>query len=172
MLEKKLARLKEARPDLYAKLGATPTEAEVDALLLEAVQPKAAEPPPAPAAATPAPVVPPPATSPEDQAILREAVIDRKVAKATNGRTFGPLKESAERLIRALETGEEAAGALLRQVGGLGEAARDLAYRLYSICERKKWAQEAMAYNSLVIAWPEISRLAQGMRSETQGTMF
>jgi putative DNA methylase len=43
----------------------------------------------------------------------------------------------------------------------MGEMARDLAYRLYSICERKKWASEALAYNTLVIAWPEISKLAQ-----------
>jgi putative DNA methylase len=45
-------------------------------------------------------------------------------------------------------------------VGGLGEVARDLAYRLYTTCERKGWAQEALAYNSLVVAWPEIARLA------------
>ncbi len=37
----------------------------------------------------------------------------------------------------------------------------DLACRLYSIRERKKWAQEASAYNSLVFAWPVISKLAQ-----------
>ena len=44
----------------------------------------------------------------------------------------------------------------------MGEVARDLAYRLYVICEHKKWAQEALAYNSLVVAWPEITKLAQG----------
>jgi putative DNA methylase len=33
-------------------------------------------------------------------------------------------------------------------------------YRLYSICERKAWADEALAYDALVVAWPEISRLA------------
>ena len=42
-------------------------------------------------------------------------------------------------------------------LGGGAEPARDLAYRLYSICERKGWASEALAYNSLVIAWPEIT---------------
>jgi putative DNA methylase len=35
-----------------------------------------------------------------------------------------------------------------------------LAYRLYGICERKKWAEEALAYNGLVVSWPEITRLA------------
>jgi putative DNA methylase len=71
--------------------------------------------------------------------------------------------EVAQYLIRALEFGgEDDAAALLRRVGGLGETARELTYRLYTICERKKWAKEALAYNSLVVAWPEISRLAAG----------
>jgi putative DNA methylase len=69
--------------------------------------------------------------------------------------------EVTQHLIRSLEQqGEAGAAALLRAVGPTGEVARDLAYRLYSLCERKKWAQEALAYNSLVIAWPEITRLA------------
>jgi len=49
---------------------------------------------------------------------------------------------------------------LLKQVGSLGDVARDLAYRLYNLCERKGWAQEATAYNGLVTAWPELTRLA------------
>ncbi len=70
--------------------------------------------------------------------------------------------EITHQLIRALEKdGEAGAAALLRKVGALGETARDLAYRLYGVCERKKWSQEALAYNSLVIAWPEITRLAR-----------
>jgi putative DNA methylase len=83
--------------------------------------------------------------------------------------------EITQYLIRALETGGEAAAAdLLRKVGGMGEVARDLAYRLYNICERKGWAQEALAYNGLVIAWPEISKLAQSSASapSVQQTMF
>jgi len=69
--------------------------------------------------------------------------------------------EVTQQLIRALEQkGESGAADLLRKLGSLGEVARDLAYRLYVICERKKWSQEALAYNSLVIAWPEITRLA------------
>ncbi|MCY2954920.1 MAG: DUF1156 domain-containing protein [Planctomycetota bacterium] len=84
--------------------------------------------------------------------------------------------EIVQYLIRALETGGETAAAdLLRKLGGMGETARDLAYRLYSICERKKWAADALAYNSLVIAWPEISKLARGVPQrpiERQGEMF
>lgn len=67
----------------------------------------------------------------------------------------------AQHLIRRLQlSGEQAAADVLRKVGGIGETARDLAYRLYSVCERKGWAEEGMAYNALVVAWPEISRLS------------
>jgi putative DNA methylase len=69
--------------------------------------------------------------------------------------------EVTQRLIRALdEGGEVKAAGLLRQVAGLGDIARELAYRLYMVCDRKRWTQEALAYNALVIAWPDISRLA------------
>lgn len=72
-----------------------------------------------------------------------------------------PVWECTQQLVRALqEQGEGAAARLCAALGSAAEPARDLAYRLYSICERKGWAQEALAYNSLVIAWPEISRMA------------
>ncbi len=85
--------------------------------------------------------------------------------------------ETTQHLIRRLETkGESEAAALLNRLGGVGETARELAYRLYSISERKKWAEEALAYNSLVIAWPELSKLALAERSrgpvEAQTEMF
>jgi putative DNA methylase len=81
--------------------------------------------------------------------------------------------EVAQNLIAALETGGEAMAAnLLRRVGGLGETARELAYRLYVICERRKWAREALAYNSLVVAWPEIARLASGAPPLTQESLM
>jgi putative DNA methylase len=70
--------------------------------------------------------------------------------------------EVAQHLIRALGSGgEAAAGALLRHVdNGRAEAARTLAYRLYMLCERNRWPKEALAYNALVVSWPEIARLA------------
>jgi putative DNA methylase len=78
--------------------------------------------------------------------------------------------EATQYLIRALDQhGEQGAAELLQRLGGLGETSRDLAYRLYNICEHKKWAQEALAYNSLVIAWPEISRLAHAITAEAYG---
>lgn len=66
-----------------------------------------------------------------------------------------------QHLIHTLDQqGESGAAALLRQLGGVAENARDLAYRLYTLCERKKRADEALAYNGLVIAWPELTKLA------------
>nr|WP_225734600.1 hypothetical protein [Tepidiforma bonchosmolovskayae] len=71
--------------------------------------------------------------------------------------------ESVHHLIRALESGGEAAAAdLVARLGSRAETARELAYRLYTLCERKKWAQDALRYNSLVQSWPEITRLARG----------
>lgn len=79
-----------------------------------------------------------------------------------------------QHLVRSLDKGGEAdAASLLQKVGGaLGEIARDLAYRLYTISERKKWTQEALAYNSLVISWPEITRLAQSITTKGQGELL
>jgi putative DNA methylase len=64
-------------------------------------------------------------------------------------------------LIRALEAGGEGAAAVLAaKLGSKAEPARELAYWLYNLCERKKWAKEALSYNGLVQSWPEIMRLA------------
>jgi putative DNA methylase len=72
-----------------------------------------------------------------------------------------PDWEVAQYLIHELdEKGEIGAAQMLAKIGDRGEMARDLAYRLYSLCDRKGWTQEALAYNSLVISWPEITRLA------------
>jgi putative DNA methylase len=72
--------------------------------------------------------------------------------------------EATQHLTKRLaHGGEDAAASLLRILGGgYGEQARELAYRLYSICERKGWAQEAIPYNSLVVAWPEVARRVAG----------
>ncbi len=70
--------------------------------------------------------------------------------------------EMVHQLIRVLESGgESAAAALVAKLGSQAETARELCYRLYTLCERKKRAAEAMAYNGLVQSWPEITRLAQ-----------
>jgi putative DNA methylase len=70
--------------------------------------------------------------------------------------------ESVHQLIRALEAGGEAAAAeLVAKLGAKAEVARELCYRLYTLCERKKRAAEALSYNALVQSWPEIMRIAQ-----------
>jgi putative DNA methylase len=69
--------------------------------------------------------------------------------------------ETTQQLIRALEMSETDAASLLGRIGeGFGDRARQLAYLLYGVCDRKKWAEEAAAYNMLVTAWPEVTRLA------------
>jgi putative DNA methylase len=73
--------------------------------------------------------------------------------------------EITQHLVRALDQSEQQAADLLRRVGGLGETARELAYRLYVISDRKGWAKEALAYNGLVVAWPTLVGLASAERA-------
>ena len=70
--------------------------------------------------------------------------------------------EMVHHLIRVLEAqGEGAAAEVAAKLGTRAEAARELCYRLYTVCERKKRAAEGLSYNSLVQSWPEIIRLAR-----------
>ncbi|MBI2800242.1 MAG: DUF1156 domain-containing protein [Gammaproteobacteria bacterium] len=83
--------------------------------------------------------------------------------------------EIVHHLIRVLESGGEgAAGELVVKLGARAEIGRELAYRLYTLCERKKRAAEALAYNALVQSWPEIVRLARERASAqpSQGGLF
>jgi putative DNA methylase len=59
------------------------------------------------------------------------------------------------------KAGDVATAELLRKLGNDGDVARDLAYRLFNICEKRKLSQEAQAYNALVLGWSEIARLAR-----------
>jgi len=69
--------------------------------------------------------------------------------------------EMVHYLVRALSSGgEQAAAALLARLGGQADAARELCYRLYTICERKGCTIESRNYNALAQSWPEIARLA------------
>ncbi len=80
------------------------------------------------------------------------------------------------RLYHFEKVGDEATGAVLRRLGSAGEVARELAYRLHNISERRKWSQEAQGYNALVLGWPEIARLASEMPAvpepPAQGTLI
>jgi len=82
--------------------------------------------------------------------------------------------ETVHHLIRVLEAGGEGAAAeLAAKLGARAEVARELAYRLYTLCERKKRAPEALSYNALVQSWPEIQRLAREERpAQAQAGLF
>jgi putative DNA methylase len=84
--------------------------------------------------------------------------------------------EMVHQLIRVLESGgESGAAALVAKLGSQAEVARELCYRLYTLCERKKRATDAMAYNGLVQSWPEITRLARekpAVRADGTDDMF
>lgn len=71
-----------------------------------------------------------------------------------------------QQLTQAMATGGvEACAKILADMFGSGvERAKDLAYRLYTIAERKNWAQEAYAYNALVVAWPDIQARAAALK--------
>ena len=75
--------------------------------------------------------------------------------------------EAVHHLIRHLETqGEKGAAEIAAGLGSRAEAARELCYRLYRMCEQKKRAAEALSYNSLVQSWPEITRLARASTAQ------
>jgi putative DNA methylase len=72
-----------------------------------------------------------------------------------------PVWESLHQLIRALnQDGETIAGSLLARMPARAEPMRALAYRLYTLCERKNWSEEARSYNELVAAWSSIEQAA------------
>lgn len=73
-----------------------------------------------------------------------------------------------QQLARAMEVGgvKACAAIVLNIFGSNAEEAKALAYRLYTICERKNWAQEGYAYNNLVVAWPDIQSMAAQMQAE------
>lgn len=70
--------------------------------------------------------------------------------------------EGLHQLIRALnQDGESAAGALLARMPDKTASLNALMYRLYTLCERQGWAEEARAYNELQGAWAGIEQASQ-----------
>lgn len=89
--------------------------------------------------------------------LLRWAELPKDWSPETDART--PVWEALHQLIRALnQDGESAAGSLLARMPTRAEPIRALAYRLFTLCERKGWAEEARAYNELVSAWSGIEQ--------------
>jgi putative DNA methylase len=86
-----------------------------------------------------------------------------------------PVWEACHQMIRRLNnSGESAAGELLAKMPEKGEAIRQLAYHLYTLCERKKWAEEARAYNELIASWHAIVAASHdvGHKGEQTGLDF
>jgi putative DNA methylase len=79
--------------------------------------------------------------------------------------------EMTHHLIRVYvheKKGDPATAELLRKLGAEAEVARDLAYKLFTVCESKKRSQEAQAYNALVMGWSELVRLSrETVRTDT-----
>jgi putative DNA methylase len=89
--------------------------------------------------------------------LLRWAELPRDWSPETDTRL--PVWEALHHLIRALnQDGESGAGALLARMPARAEPVRALAYRLYTLCERKGWADDARAYNELVTAWTAVEQ--------------
>jgi putative DNA methylase len=80
-----------------------------------------------------------------------------------NGAADATVWGSAQHLIhRLMNDSEEAAAQALAQLGSRDETAKDLAYRLWRICDRKKWAEDGLPYNALVASWPRLVERAKG----------
>lgn len=94
--------------------------------------------------------------------LLKPSEFEADWDPAKDNRT--PAWEVVHQLVKVLEgEGEKAAADLLKALKDKADTARELAYRLYSLCERKKWAEEARSYNGLVVAWPELLTLANAV---------
>lgn len=87
-----------------------------------------------------------------------------------------PTWLTTQQLTRALEEGGVAACAKIvsQTLGGRADGAKALAYRLFTIADKRNWQQEAFAYNSLVTAWPEIQSKAAQLAVErpAQDSLF
>ena len=86
----------------------------------------------------------------------RTGVVVRQEVDSTLGRIA-----ALQRNLTLLETGmNEEIAAIKLKAEAKAEPIRALAYRLYTLCERKGWAEEARAYNELVTAWSAIEQAA------------
>lgn len=97
--------------------------------------------------------------------ILQRSELDPEWDLATDHQLT--VWECCQHLIRVLGSdGEAAAARLLRAMGSdKAEMVKDLAYYCYDVCTNKRQdAREAMAYNSLIAVWAELTRQAAASR--------
>lgn len=84
-----------------------------------------------------------------------------------------PIWETLHHLIRTLKhNGETGGGRLLASVKNQAEPVRQLAYRLYTLCERQGWSEDARAYNELITSWSAIESAAAVAPVEKQLSVF
>jgi putative DNA methylase len=84
-----------------------------------------------------------------------------------------PIWEALHHLIRVFKTeGESGSGKVLSTISGKAEATRQLAYRLYTLCERAGWAEDARAYNEIVTSWSAIESAAAAAPKARQNDLF
>ncbi|MFL5329183.1 MAG: DUF1156 domain-containing protein [Gemmataceae bacterium] len=84
-----------------------------------------------------------------------------------------PIWEVLHQLIRVLRNeGDTGAGRVLAGVASKAEAARQLAYRLYTLCERAGWSEDARAYNEVVTSWSGMESAAVKEAKPAQQSMF
>lgn len=84
-----------------------------------------------------------------------------------------PVWEALHHLIRIVRTeGESGAGKALAAVAAKAEATRQLAYRLYTLCERAGWAEDARAYNEIITSWSAIETAAAAAPKAHQADLF
>ena len=107
--------------------------------------------------------------------LLRPEELRSNSASGRDGQST--VWEMTHQLVRVYfheKLGDEVTADLLQGIGSRREISRDLAYRLFDICEKKKRSQEAQAYNALVLGWPEIARLARvrGKHETKQADLF
>lgn len=105
--------------------------------------------------------------------LLKWAELPTDWAPERDNRT--PVWEGLHQLIRILNAeGASRAGAMLGRMSDKSDAIRSLAYRLYTLCERKGWASDARAYNELVTAWEamQAAMVESGQVGDQQGFDF
>jgi len=100
--------------------------------------------------------------------LLRKDEYPEEWDPTTDKRT--PIWEACHHLCRALKTSETEAGFLLAKMPEKGEPIRQLAYRLYTQCERKGWAEDARVYNELITSWAAI--LEESRKTGHRGTQM
>lgn len=97
--------------------------------------------------------------------LLRPEELDKDWDPAHDARlTVWEMTHHLLRVFYVEKQGEAATAALMRKLGSRAEVARDLGYRLFRVAE-KLHSQDAQAYNALVLAWPDLVKLAQEQRT-------